>query len=228
MISLKKFEDIIGYTFKNKALLSTALTHSSYANEKHCKSYERLEFLGDSVLSLIVSRYFFQKMSYVNEGDLSRIRASLVCESTLSSVARKIRIGDFLLLGNGEEKAGSRNRDSILADVFEATLAAMYLDSDLAQVEKFLFTVMSDELSNALQGKALKDFKTQLQEYVQHKTHGKSKILYTTVNESGPDHRKKFVVELSIDGEYISDGESGTKKDAEQEAARKALALMNV
>lgn len=220
---MNELEKKIGYSFKKQSLLKTALTHSSYANEHRCKSYERMEFLGDSVLSIIISDYLYEQMENVNEGDLSRIRASLVCEETLARLSKKITLGEYILLGNGEEKSGSRTRASILSDVFEATLAAIYLDSGMDAAKDFIFSIMRQELAEALENRTAKDYKSRLQEAVQQKDHGKTRIEYCTVSESGPEHKKTFLVELIINGKKVTTGNGYSKKEAEQQAAKKAL-----
>lgn len=225
---MKKLEEALGYEFKNKNYLQTALTHSSYANEHRCRSYERLEFLGDSVLSIIVSDYLFDEMRNNDEGDLSRIRASLVCEESLAKIARNIKLGEFLLLGNGEEKSGSRERASILSDVFESVLAAVYLDSNLETARKYILNLMQEQLQEAVCNKKTKDYKTTLQEAVQRKYHGRTKIVYTTIDEQGPEHMKKFVVELSVNDKKVSVGEGKSKKEAEQNAAMYGLDKLNL
>ena len=221
--SISELEEIIGYSFKNKYILKTALTHSSYSNEHKCRSYERLEFLGDSVLSVIVSKYLFEALTEVKEGDLSKIRASLVCEEALAAVAHEMGLEAFILLGNGEERAGSMNRPSIMSDVFEAVLGAMYLDSGLDTCTEYLFRVMKHKLDEATRKKAAKDYKSLLQEIVQQKYHEKTRIEYGVICESGPEHKKHFVVELIINGKKITEGEGGSKKEAEQDSACKAL-----
>ncbi len=214
----------LGYDFKNKKLLTLALTHSSYGNEKRCQCNERLEFLGDSVLSIIVSEYLFGKLPLVKEGELSKIRASLVCEQSLADFAKAIKIGDALLLGKGEDATGGRERASILSDAFEAIIAAIYLDSDFETVKKWVLNIMKKSLHLALDGrKTYHDYKTMLQEEVQK--HANS-VLYRVVEENGPDHRKNFVVEALMNGKRLSLGEGMSKKDAEQNAAKKALVDM--
>lgn len=213
----------LGYDFKNKELLKTALTHSSYANENHCECNERLEFLGDSVLSIIISEYLFKNMPSVDEGELSKIRASLVCEQSLAGFSRQLKIGDKLLLGRGEDATGGRNRASILSDAFEAVLAAIYLDSDIYTAERWVVEIMAPTLDLALKGKTYHDYKTTLQECVQKI--GK-KISYETVSENGPEHNKDFEVKVLIDEKYIASGHGLSKKDAEQNAAKFALAEM--
>lgn len=220
---MNELEKIIGYEFKNKTLLNTALTHSSYANEFRCQSYERLEFLGDSILSIIISEYLYDKMKTIAEGDLSRIRSALVCEDSLSSLAKDFGFGKFILLGNGEEKSGSRERSSILCDVYEAILAAIYLDGGMNKSKEFVMKTMSDKLTSDLYNKSTKDFKSSLQEEVQKIYHDRSKIVYTISNETGPEHRKNFSVDLYINGKLVSSGVGHSKKEAEQEAAKIAL-----
>lgn len=220
---MKELENIIGYKFKDNNLLKTALTHSSYANEYKCESYERLEFLGDSILSIIISEYLFEEMKSTPEGELSRIRASLVCEESLSSIARDLNFGEFVLLGNGEEKAGSRNRNSILCDVFEAILAAIYLDGGMQFAKEYIMNIMSDKLHSNLHNKSIKDYKSRLQERIQRIYHEKTKIVYLTTNETGPEHQKNFYVDLIINGKKVSSGVGMSKKEAEQEAAKIAL-----
>lgn len=224
---MKELENIIGYNFKNTELLKTALTHSSYANEYKCKSYERLEFLGDSVLSIIISEYLFDEMKSTSEGELSRIRASLVCEESLSSIARDLNFGKFILLGNGEEKAGSRNRNSILCDIFEAILAAIYLDGGMQIAKDYVMRIMSHKLNTNLYNKSIKDYKSRLQERIQRKYHDKTKIIYTITKESGPEHKKNFYVDLIVNGKKVSSGVGMSKKEAEQEAAKIALSELD-
>lgn len=214
-------EKKIGYAFSDKKLLKTALTHSSYANEHHTKNNERLEFLGDSVLSVIVSDYIFKKMVSVDEGDLSKFRATLVCESSLAEIAKQISLSDLVFLGKGEEKTGGRFRPSIISDAFEAVLGAIYLDSNLETARKWLLALMSDRIEKTLAGKLYSDYKTTLQEIVQRD--GKSTVTYKTINETGKEHDKRFVVQVFINGEakYTASGHS--KKEAEQAAARATI-----
>lgn len=218
---MKEFEEKLGYTFKNKKLLETALTHSSYANEKRRESNERLEFLGDSVLSLIVSNYIFRKLSKVDEGELTKIRASLVCEQSLAEFSKEVSLNQYLLLGKGEEMTGGRNRASIISDAFEAVLAAIYLDGGIEVATEWVMKVMNDKLSEALKGKIYKDYKTMLQEQVQRGDVGK--VTYNTIKEMGPDHNKYFEVEVMIDGVVKNVGKGSSKKEAEQNAAQIAL-----
>lgn len=212
--------DSLGYTFKNKNLLKLALTHSSYSNENHCMCNERLEFLGDSVLGVIVSSYLFNKLPKVNEGELSKIRASLVCEQSLAEFAKNIKLGGALYLGKGEEATGGRERASLLSDAFEAVLAAIYLDGGIEEAQKWLLKQMKEALKLAVEGKTYHDYKTILQEKMQKD--GKS-VSYRVTSETGPDHHKDFKVELLDGNTVISRGEGLSKKDAEQNAAKKAL-----
>ena len=211
----------IGYKFKDIRLLENALTHSSYANENHKKSNERLEFLGDSVLSIIMSDYLYKKMSDTNEGDLSKLRASLVCEQSLDKVARRIGLDEALMLGRGEEMSGGRKRPSIVSDAFEAVLAAIYLDSDIETAKNWLLPLMKDDIEDAIAGRRSDDYKTTLQEKIQ-KNHAGA-ISYNLVKEEGQAHLKSFTVQVLLDGKKIGTGTGSSKKEAEQNAAKMAL-----
>ncbi len=221
MIGLKEIRKIADYEFKNVALLRTALTHSSYANEKKCACNERLEFLGDSVLGLSVSKFLYKRLSNVSEGILSKIRASLVCEESLAKIARRLGFGEYLWLGRGEELSGGRDRNSILSDAFEAVLAAIYLDSDFNTAEKWVISHMRNELEEGMKGKFYHDYKTMLQEAVQKRNRGI--VTYKVIGEDGPDHDKRFVVEVLMNENYLNRGEGSNKKEAEQNAAKTAL-----
>ena len=219
---INKLEEAIGYRFKDITLLQNALTHSSYANERwhdSLKSNERLEFLGDSVLGMLVAEHLFRSFPDRPEGELTRMRADMVCEQALAEIAAKLSLGDHLMLGNGEEQGGGRTRASILADAVESVIAACFLDGGLnaakALVEKFvLCNVPVTRLHNA-------DYKTALQELVQQK---KNQILtYALVGETGPDHDKRFTVAVSLNGKVVGEGIGSSKKRAEQEAARGAI-----
>lgn len=215
-----EFEEKIGYTFENPDLLTTALTHSSYSNEKRLRKYqcnERLEFLGDAVLELISSEYIFQKNPTKPEGDLTRIRASYVCEPTLALCAREIALGDYLLLGKGEDQTGGRDRDSILSDALEATIGAVYLDGGFEQAKEYVNQFVLRDIENK---KLFFDSKTILQEIVQGKH---LNLTYELLDESGPDHCKSFTVAVIIDGEQVSKSTDRTKKKAEQSAAYQAI-----
>ncbi len=217
----------IGYKFKDKALLEAAMTHSSYANENKPRKIaynERLEFLGDSVLSVITSDYIYKNFKDLPEGDLSRVRAAVVCEKSLAAFARKVGIGAVLKMGKGEELTGGGDRDSILADAFEALLAAIYLDGGFEPVKTFLMPHLLPAIKEAVKGRRFSDYKTELQEIVQR---NKGELLsYQLLSQSGPDHRKVFEVEVYLNSNPIGKGVGRTKKEAEQQAARAALALM--
>ena len=220
----KAFEKLIGYTFKNKELLVLALTHSSYTNESRRETYnsnERLEFLGDSVLSVVISKFLYTTQADMTEGNMSKIRALIVCESSLARVARKISLDKYLLLGKGEEVTGGRKRDSILSDAFEALLGAIFLDSGIEQAELFILKVTKKIIIDVLNGDIVFDYKTKLQEAVQHD--GILELSYNIIEERGPDHNKEFVANVVVNGKVKGEGIGKTKKDAEQEAAKKAL-----
>lgn len=219
---MQELEKNIQYTFQNKALLETALTHTSYANEakRGMRHNERLEFLGDSVLSIVVAEYLFTHKN-MPEGDLTRMRASLVCESALFEFAQKIHLGDFLRLGKGEERGGGRNRPSVVSDAFEAVIAAIYLDSGMDAARAFILPFVTDALTDSAAGE---DHKTRLQEIVQQ--NHTERLHYVVTSETGPDHNKQFAVEVHLNSNCIGKGTGHSKKIAEQAAAKEALALM--
>ena len=223
-MEIGRLEETIGYTFRNKELIYQALSHSSYANErKHPGgSNERLEFLGDSVLSIVVSDYLYKNLN-VAEGELTKLRASLVCEKSLHIFARQIHLGDYLMLGKGEENTGGRERPSILADAFEAVIAAIYLDGGLEAAAKHILHFMPEDIK-VTQKPVFSDFKTVLQEIVQKNP--EEKVEYVLIGEEGPDHNKRFVVEVRLKSQVIGKGKGRSKKEAEQLAAREALELM--
>ena len=222
---MKALENNLKYTFKNKSLLTNALTHSSYANEMRngINSNERLEFLGDSVLSIIVADYLFKELPNKPEGELTKLRASLVCEKSLCGFSRELEIGKYLLLGKGEDKGGGRERDSILADAFEAVLAAIYLDGGMDVARKHVMRFILPELSHK-DDEVFKDYKTALQEIIQRNP--EESVSYTLVGEEGPDHNKIFKVEVRLNSNTIGKGKGKSKKQAEQMAAKQALQLM--
>ncbi len=222
---MKALEKNLGYSFKNTGLLTNALTHSSFANEARggITSNERLEFLGDSVLSVIVSDYIYARFNNLPEGELTKLRASLVCEKSLCGFSRQLGLGTFLRLGKGEEKGGGRERDSILADAFEAVLAAIYLDSDLETARNFVMKFVLKEL-NHTDDEAFKDYKTALQEIIQRNP--EESVSYILIGESGPDHDKLFEMEVHLNSNVIGKGIGKSKKQAEQMAAKQALSLM--
>lgn len=220
-----ELEDKIGYQFKNKNLLLQALTHSSYANEgkKHGRNNERLEFLGDSVLSVIVAKHLFLKYKDIPEGELTKLRASLVCEKALDVFAQQLGLGEYLRLGKGEEMTGGRSRPSILADAFEAVIAALYLDGGYQAAQKFVLSFIPENL-DVKSANQLADYKTTLQEIIQQNR--EEKIEYVLADEKGPDHAKVFTAEVLLNSNVIGVGEGSSKKQAEQNAAKEALKLM--
>lgn len=217
---IKELEEKIGYEFKEKRLIMEALTHSSFSNEQKInkfKNYERLEFLGDAVLELLSSRFFFEAYPDMSEGQMTRLRSSMVCEPALAFCARDISLGDYILLGKGEEATGGRKRDSIISDVMEAVIGAIYLDGGIEEADRFVKKYILSDLENK---QLFYDSKTILQERVQKE--GRS-LSYNLVSESGPDHDKIFVVEAVIDGKVTGKGQGRNKKTAEQQAAYQVL-----
>lgn len=224
--NLAELESVIGYQFKDKNLLRTALAHSSYANEKRIiKSNERLEFLGDAVLSIIVSKYLFETCTDKQEGELTKLRASLVCESTLAGFSRKMGLGAFLLLGKGEANNGGAERPSILADAFEALLAAIYLDGGIDNARAHVLRFVEPMVRQS-GGRPMRDYKTLLQEMAQQD--GEGQLDYRLVSQTGPDHNKHFVVEVWLNSNMVGRGGGRSKKEAEQQAAQKALELFGL
>lgn len=232
-LNMKFFEPLqkdLNYFFKDEELLITALTHSSYANENKLgvEGYnERLEFLGDAVLSLIVSQYLYKKYPHYPEGELTKIRAKVVCESSLAKAAEKINLGKYLLLGKGEEATGGRYRESILADASEAITGAIYMDSDFETVNRLMLDRFELDIVHAVdRGNLFIDYKTELQEILQ-KTN-KSRLEYIVFKEEGPDHNKVFHMNVVINEIIIGTGAGRNKKEAEQAAAKDALQDMRV
>ena len=218
---LKELEKKIGYTFKDFSLLKQAMMHSSYTNEKHLPKYrcnERLEFLGDAVLELVSSEYLFKESPHIPEGELTKTRASMVCEPSLALCARDIGLGDYLLLGKGEEATGGRERDSVTSDAMEALIGAVYLDGGFTSAKEFIHRFILTDLENK---KLFYDSKTILQEIVQ--AGKKGYITYRLVREEGPDHNKSFEVQVMIGGTPYGEGKGRTKKSAEQQAAYQAI-----
>ncbi|MEE0920396.1 MAG: ribonuclease III [Lachnospiraceae bacterium] len=218
---LKELQDKIGYSFNNEDLLKQAITHSSFANEQKInklKNYERLEFLGDAVLELVSSEFLFNENKDMPEGQLTRLRASMVCEPALAYCARDIDLGTYILLGKGEEATGGRNRDSITSDVMEAVIGAIFLDGGLDNAKKFINRFVLSDLENKI---LFLDSKTLLQEEIQKKN--SAQLRYELVGETGPDHDKQFSVEAYLDDVLIGTGIGRTKKAAEQKAAYEAL-----
>ena len=223
MDRVKELEQKIGYVFKDKSLIERALMHSSYTNEKHLKKYEcneRLEFLGDAVLELVSSAYLFNEFPKVSEGELTKTRASMVCEPSLAMCARDIGLGDYLLLGKGEEATGGRKRDSITSDAMEALIGAIYLDGGFTNAKEFIHRFILTDLEDK---KLFYDSKTILQEIVQANKAGN--ITYELVGEEGPDHNKTFEVRVRIGGQPYGSGKGRSKKAAEQKAAYQAIIM---
>ncbi|MBO5936939.1 MAG: ribonuclease III [Clostridia bacterium] len=225
ILNFTEFEGVIGYQFKNRIYLETALTHSSYANEKQLSRdcNERLEFLGDSVLGVITAEYFYHNLNHLPEGEMTKKRAACACEKSLVSFAKKINLGKYILLGRGEEHTGGRNRASILADAFEAVIGAIYLDGGLENARKFVLDFVKEAAAKQL---SFKDYKTELQEIIQKNP--AEHLTYVLVGESGPDHDKRFEVEVRLNSNVMGCGIGRSKKLAEQEAARQALELMGI
>ncbi len=218
---MTEFEKKIGYEFKDKKLLNCALTHSSYGNEQRVGNNERLEFLGDSILGFVTAEYLFARLKNMPEGSLSKIRASLVCEQSLFEISKKIDLSKHLFLGHGEEASGGRNRPSVVSDAFEAVLAAIYLDAGLDFAKKWLLDILDDAFDDAIGGTRSKDYKTELQEYLQG--NGQNRAEYRIAHEDGPAHNKHFEVEVLLDGKVVSSAGGTSKKEAEQNAARLVL-----
>lgn len=219
--------DTINYSFKNESLLKTALTHSSYANEhrdRHLQNNERLEFLGDSILGLVSADYMFNHYPNLPEGELTKLRAAVVCEQTLCEIAKELGLDKEILLGKGEEAGGGRARPSILADAVEAVLGAIYLDGGMDAARKFVLSFIPKKAELAEHGGAFKDYKTALQEIVQKNR--QETLSYHLSGESGPDHDKRFNVQVLLNSNIFAEGSGKSKKEAEQMAAKHALELM--
>jgi ribonuclease-3 len=226
--NVKELQQRIGITFRKSELLKQAFTHSSYVNEHRIaghKDNERLEFLGDAVLELTVSEFLYDSYPGRSEGELTKLRASIVCEPSLVTFAEDLDFGAFVLLGKGEELTGGRNRPALLADVFESFIGALYLDQGIDVVKNFLKKYVFANISS--EGKLLViDYKTQLQEHTQH--HGMGSLEYRIVNERGPAHEREFVAEVHMDADLLGTGAGRSKKEAEQQAAAQALLKLNV
>ena len=218
---MEKLEEKIGYKFNNKELLKKALTHTSYAYEHNLESNEKLEFLGDSILEFITSDYLFENYKNLREGEMTKVRATVVCEKSLYKVAQKHNFSDFLYLGKSEEKSGGATKPAILADSVEAVIAAIYIDGGLECAKKFIIENLKDEIKIASEHVGQKDYKTVLQEKLQE--NGEVKIKYTIIKEIGPEHDKTFEAEIECNGKILATGIGKSKKMAEMEAARKAL-----
>jgi len=222
--ALQELQEKIGYQFQEEMLLKQALTHSSFANEQKInklKNYERLEFLGDAVLELISSEFLYNENVDMPEGQLTRLRASMVCEPALAYCARDINLNSYILLGKGEEATGGRTRDSIISDVMEAVIGAIFLDGGIENAKKFIYRFVLSDLENKI---LFLDSKTLLQEEIQKKN--TAQLRYELVGETGPDHDKQFQVEAYLNNQLIGCGVGRTKKSAEQQAAYEALLKM--
>lgn len=224
-MNISDFENKIGYKFKDISLLETALTHSSYANEKQNirECNERLEFLGDSILGVITAEYFYHNIKHLPEGEMTKKRAACACEKSLFSFAKEIDLGSYMFLGKGEEITGGRKRASVLADAFEAVIAAIYLDGGLDEARKFVLDFVKKAATQQIN---TRDYKTELQEIIQKNPD--EHLSYTLVGESGPDHDKRFEVEVNLNSNVIGCGVGRSKKIAEQQAAKQALELMGI
>lgn len=216
-------EEIIGYKYQKIDKLVNALTHSSFINEKNksLKSNERYEFLGDSILNIAVSEYIFTNRPNLSEGEMTKARASIVCEASLAKCANSISLGKYLLLGKGEELTGGRSRPSILADAFEAVICSIYLDGGMENAKKFIYDNLKQIINDVLKGASFIDYKTKLQETIQKKSD--VKLVYEVLEEKGPDHNKFFTVQVKFGEKTLGIGDGRSKKEAEQNAARIAL-----
>lgn len=229
MSKLKELEKETGYTFKDPGNLVLALTHSSYANEKKAaglKSNERLEFLGDSVLNIVTSDYIYRNYPELHEGEMTRTRAAVVCEASLMRCAERIRLGEYLFLGKGEENTGGRTRSSILSDAFEALIGAIYIDGGISAARRFILRYMEDIYQDIDRQNEFRDYKTMFQEIIQKQSD--QKIHYRILDERGPDHDKTFTAQVLVGNEPYGEGTGRSKKEAEQNAAKDAINNMQV
>ena len=218
---MEELEKNLGYVFSNKELLKKALTHTSYAYENSVESNEKLEFLGDSILEFISSIYLFENYAHLKEGEMTKVRATVVCEKSLYKVAKMHNFSDFLYLGKSERQSGGEDRPAILADSVEAVIAAIYLDGGLEEAKNFIINNLKDEIEIASKNVGLKDYKTVLQEKLQE--NGEVEIKYTILREFGPDHDKIFESQVECNNQKLATGTGKSKKQSEMEAARKAL-----
>ena len=218
---MKNLEEKIGYIFTDKQLLNKALTHTSYAYENKVESNEKLEFLGDSILEFVSSMYLFENYPNLKEGEMTKVRATVVCEESLYKIAKRLNFSDFLNLGKSEKMSTNEVRPAILADSVEAVIAGIYLDGGLEEAKKFIIKNLKQEIEKASQNVGQKDYKTVLQEKLQE--HGEVKIEYTIINETGPDNDKTFEAEVKCNNKKLATGKGKNKKHAEMEAAKRAL-----
>ena len=221
---LEKLEQKIGYKFKNIKYLKTALTHTSYANERKIQSNEKLEFLGDSVLGLVASTHIYNNYKELTEGEMTKVKASVVCSESLYNIAVKLNFSDFLYMGKAEKNSRIHKKKAILEDSIEAVIAAIYLDGGIEEAQKFILSNIVEEIKTASQNAGIKDYKTVLQEELQK--NGEIQIEYIVIKETGPDHAKTFEVELCVEGKIISKGIGKSKKEAQMKAAKVALEKM--
>lgn len=224
-MDLQMFQKKIEYEFKDLKLLEKALTHTSYAHEKRLESNEKLEFLGDAILEFIVSSYLYDNYKNLKEGEMTKVRASVVCEDSLYNVAKKLDFSDFLFLGRSEKLSDGKNKPAILADSVEALIAAMYLDSGIETPKNFVLKNLKSAIENASKNVGMKDYKTVLQEKLQ--IHGTVEIRYNTIEKKETNNSKMFISDVSCDGKKLAKGEGKTKKAAEMEAAKNALEILN-
>ena len=220
-MELEKLEKSIKYEFNNKEILKRALTHTSYANEHKKESNEKLEFLGDSILEFISSDYIYHKYPSLTEGEMTKVRAAVVCGENLAKVAKLYNIGEWLYLGNSELRSGGKDRVAILEDATEAIIAAIYLDGGIEPVKKFIIENLKEEIEKATKNVGIKDYKTVLQEILQE--NGEVKIQYEIIKEMGPDHDKSFIAQVKLNGKVLAKGEGKSKQKAEMKAAKKAI-----
>ena len=223
-MSLEDVEKSIGYVFKDKQLLKTALTHTSYSYENNVDSNEKLEFLGDSILEFLSSKYIFLEYPKLKEGEMTKVRATVVCEKSLYKIAKMHNFSDFLYLGKSEKQSGGKERPAILADSVEAIIAAIYLDGGIEQAEKFIIENLKVQIKMASKNVGEKDYKTVLQEKLQK--NGDVKIEYEMIKETGPDHNKNFEFQVKCEGKVLAQGKGKSKKEAQMKAAKKALEIL--
>lgn len=226
-INSENFAKGFPYKFKDDKILVLALTHSSYANQMRKEVYEsneRLEFLGDAVLDMVVSEYMYDKFPHMLEGELTKLRASVVCETSLARIAKSLNLGEWILLGKGESSTGGRKRDSILADVFEAVIGAIVIDGGIESAKKYILEIMSDEIDIMKSQFRNLDFKTHLQEVIQRTS--KVPLVYEIIDEHGPDHDKIFVAIVTHEGKKLGEGQGKSKKESEQSSAQNALKVL--
>lgn len=223
-MNYKKLENSMDYAFKNRELLIEAMTHSSFKNENReykGNNNERMEFFGDSILSFVITEYLFSKLSNQPEGGLTKARATIVCEETLSETAKALNLGEFMRFGKGEVITGGKERPSILADALEALIGAIYLDSNIENAKEFILRILDEKIKMAISGEIILDYKTALQEILQK--NGQVEISYEVVLEEGPDHNKIFTIAVIADNKILGRGEGKNKKEAEQNAAKQAI-----